>query len=356
MTNARIDRDYTFFLPRFSEASALLRLLVVTNLLALFSTLVPMTATQNFSWEQYFVYVFFMNWVALSFAIIADKMRSRLIRMPRIRAAAVCVVIVSLIVVLYTIIVNQLLVYLYLLAPSPTLMWRSIGHNLVLTMIAGGVLLHYLYMRERLVVRERAELSARLDTLQARIRPHFLFNSMNTVLSLIDIDSRRAGIVVEDLSALFRASLQSAGEVTLYDETVLCRRYLAIEAIRLDGRLQVEWQTPDEETMRKLKIPSLTLQPLLENAVVHGVEPSSRPSLITVLIEYTAGELKIVVTNPIQPVQQKLPERAATGNQMALKNIHDRLQAQYGATARLTTHRTQDFFTAYLSYPFITTL
>ncbi|GAC1373619.1 MAG: alginate biosynthesis two-component system sensor histidine kinase AlgZ [Aquirhabdus sp.] len=353
MTNARIDQDFTFFLPRFSEAGALLRLLVVTNLLALFSALIPMTAAQNFWCEQYFVYVFFMNWVALSFAIIADKMRSRLIRMPRLRAAVVCALIVSVIVVLYTFIVNQLFVYLHLMEPNPTLIWRSIGHNLLLTMIAGGVLLHYLYMRERLVVRERAELSARLDTLQARIRPHFLFNSMNTVLSLIDIDSRRAGMVVEDLSALFRASLQSAGEVTLYDEMVLCRRYLAIESVRLGDRLQVEWQTADEETMRKLKIPSLTLQPLLENAVVHGVEPSSRPSLITVLIEYTAGEVKIVVTNPIQPVQQILPERAATGNQMALKNIHDRLQAQYGATARLTTHRTQGFFTAYLSYPFI---
>lgn len=352
MTNARIDRDYTFFLPRFSEAGALLRLLVMTNLLALFSALVPMTAAQIFSWEQYFVYLFFMNWVALSFAIIADKLRSRLIRMPRIQAAAVCTVIVSVIVVLYTFIVNQLLVYLHLIEPNPALMLRSIGHNLLLTMIAGGVLLHYLYMRERLVVRERAELSARLDTLQARIRPHFLFNSMNTVLSLIDIDSHRAGIVVEDLSALFRASLQSAGEVSLYDEVVLCRRYLAIETVRLGERLQVEWQTPDEETLRKIKIPSLTLQPLLENAVVHGVEPSSRPSLITVLIEWNANEVKIVVNNPIKPAQKMLPERAATGNQMALKNIHDRLQAQYGMTARLSTHRAQDLFTAYLSYPF----
>lgn len=352
MTNACIDQDFTFFLPRFSEAGALLRLLVITNLLALFCVLVPMTAEQNFSWEQYFIYVFFMNWVALSFAIIADKLRSRLIRMPRIQAAAVCAVIVSVIVVLYTLIVNQLLVYLHLIKPNPALMLRSMGHNLLLTMIAGGVLLHYLYMRERLVVRERAELSARLDTLQARIRPHFLFNSMNTVLSLIDIDSRRAGIVVEDLSALFRASLQSAGEVSLYDEVVLCRRYLAIETVRLGDRLQVEWQTPDEEVLRKIKIPSLTLQPLLENAVVHGVEPSSRPSLITVLIEWSANEVKIVVNNPIQAAQKMLPERAATGNQMALKNIHDRLQAQYGLTARLSTHRAHDLFTAYLTYPF----
>jgi len=86
--------------------------------------------------------------------------------------------------------------------------------------------------------------------------------------------------------------------------------------------------------------------------VVHGVEPSANPSVITVLIEWDSSEIKIVVNNPIQPSHQMLPERAATGNQMALKNIHDRLQAQYGMTARLTTHRAQDFFTAYLSYPF----
>jgi len=352
MTHAHIDKDYTFFLPRFSQADVLLRLLIITNLLALFSALVPVSSSQSFSWEKLFVYSLFMSWVAVSFALVADRFRPQLIKMQRIRAALVCLAIAGFIVVFYTMIVNQLLVLMHLLSDDSEQMWQSVLHHLLLTLIAGGVFLHYLYMRERLVVRERAELSARLDTLQARIRPHFLFNSMNTLLSLIEIDSRRAGVVVEDLSALFRASLQSTGEVSLYDEMVLCRRYLAIEGLRLGDRLQVEWHTPDEEILKMLKIPSLTLQPLLENAVVHGVEPSASPSLITVLIEWDSREIKIVVNNPIQLRKPMISERAERGNQMALKNIHDRLQARYGVTARLTTHRAQDFFTAYLSYPF----
>jgi two-component system sensor histidine kinase AlgZ len=352
MTQARIDKDYTFFLPRFSQADVLLRLLIITNLLALFSALVPVGLSQSFSWEVLFIYSFFMNWVAVSFAIVADRLRPQLVKIPRIRAALVCLVIAEFIVMLYTVIVNQLLIFMHVISADPAQLWRSVLHHFLLTLIAGGVFLHYLYMRERLVVRERAELSARLDTLQARIRPHFLFNSMNTLLSLIEIDSRRAGVVVEDLSALFRASLQSTGEVSLYDEVVLCRRYLAIEALRLGDRLQVEWHIPDEDILKKLKIPSLTLQPLLENAVVHGVEPSASPSLITVFIEWDSREIKVVVNNPIQLGKPVLSDRAATGNQMALKNIHDRLQARYGVTARLTTHRAQDFFTAYLSYPF----
>jgi two-component system sensor histidine kinase AlgZ len=352
MTNARIDKDYTFFLPRFSQANVLLRLLVLTNLLALFSALVPVGSSQDFSWEELFIDSFFMNLVGVSFAIVADRIRPQLVKLPRIRAALVCLMIAGVIVVIYTVIVNQFLVLMQLAPADPEQLWRSVVHHVLLTLIAGGVFLHYLYMRERLVVRERAELSARLDTLQARIRPHFLFNSMNTLLSLIEIDSRRAGAVVEDLSALFRASLQSAGEVSVYDEVVLCRRYLAIEALRLGDRLQVEWHIPDEDILRRLKIPSLTLQPLLENAVVHGVEPSANASLITVLIEWDSSEIKVVVNNPIQLRKPVLSDRAEAGNQMALKNIHDRLQAQYGMTARLTTHRAQDFFTAYLSYPF----
>jgi two-component system, LytTR family, sensor histidine kinase AlgZ len=352
MTNVRIDNAATFFLPRFSELGVLLRLLAMVNVLVLFSALLPVSSAEYFAWEKLFGYAFFMNGVAVSFVIIADRLRPHLVNLPLNYAILVCLMIASAIVVIYSLTVNQILVMMQLRVADPSALWRSTLHYVLLTLIAGGVLLHYLCMHERLVIRERAELSARLDTLQARIRPHFLFNSMNTLLSLIEVDSRRAGAVVEDLSALFRASLQSAREVSVYDEVILCRRYLAIESLRLGDRLQVEWHTPDEDTLRMLKIPSLTLQPLLENAVVHGVEPSFNPSVIKVLIEWDSHEIKIVVNNPIQLRKPLLSDRAQAGNQMALKNIHDRLQAQYGATARLTTHRVQDFFTAYLSYPF----
>lgn len=352
MTNVRMDKDARFSLPRFSEVGVILRLLVLINVLALFSTLISTGASGDFSWEQLFIYVFFMNSVAVSFVMIADRLRPQLVKLSPNYAILVCLMIAGAVVLVYSLTINQILVMMQLKIADPSALWRSTLHYLLMTLTVGGVLLHYLYIRERLVVRERAELSARLDTLQARIRPHFLFNSMNTLLSLIEMDSRRAGVVVEDLSALFRASLQSAGEVSVYDEVVLCRRYLAIESLRLGDRLQVEWHMPDEDILKILTIPSLTLQPLLENAVVHGVEPSSSPSLITVLIEWDSREVKIVVNNPTQLRKPLLSERAEAGNQMALKNIHDRLQAQYGATARLKTHRAQDFFTAYLSYPF----
>ncbi|WP_410210589.1 sensor histidine kinase [Aquirhabdus sp.] len=348
--NASVEIDHAFFIPRFSEGRALIRLMVLASLLALFFALSTSSSFEMLTWERLFVFTFFMNWVAVSFAIVAEFLRQRLMRWSRIRAVFVCYVIIGVIVVVYTILVNTVEVLTHLKPWDSLALQEQVIHHLVLAMIISGVVLHYLYMREQLLIRERAELFARLDTLQARIHPHFLFNSMNTLLSLIETDSHQAGAVVEDLSALFRASLQSSGEVTLADEVMLCRRYLAIESLRLGERLQVEWHIPDESILKVLKIPSLTLQPLLENAVVHGVEVSANKSLITVLIEWAADEIKIVVTNPIH--MGNAHHSGRSGNQMALSNIHERLQAQYGTTARLTTHRAREFFTAYLCYPF----
>jgi two-component system sensor histidine kinase AlgZ len=349
---ARPEIDDAFFLPRFAESGALIRILTMAGLLALFLNLVPATALGAFSGEQLFATILFLSVLVLSFAIVADMLRPRLIRYSRRQAVVACYLIVAAIVVIFTIALNQLEVAAHLISWDAGALWSRVIHYLLLAMIVSAVLLHYLYVREQLVVRKRAELFARLDTLQARIRPHFLFNSMNTLLSLIETDSQRAGVVVEDLSALFRASLQASGVVSLYDEVVLCKRYLAIEGLRLGERLQVEWQMPDDVVLQDLKIPSLTLQPLLENAIIHGVEPSAKTSLISVLIEWSAGEVKIVVTNPYLQDKPSFEARPQSGNQMALNNTHERLQAQYGPTARLTTHRAQGLFTAYLTYPF----
>lgn len=349
---ARIEIDDAFFLPRFAESGALLRILVMACLLGLFLTLVPSDTFGAFSGEQLVATILFLCALVLSFAIVADLLRPRLIRYTRRQAVFACYVMIALIVVAFTLVLNQIEVAAHLIVWDAGQLWSRVIHYLLLAMIVSAVLLHYLYVREQLVVRKRAELFARLDTLQARIRPHFLFNSMNTLLSLIETDSERAGVVVEDLSALFRASLQASGVVSLYDEVVLCKRYLAIEGLRLGERLQVEWHVPEDDVLQALKIPSLTLQPLLENAIIHGVEPSAKPSLISVLIEWSAGEVKIVVTNPYLEDKPSFEARPKSGNQMALNNTHERLQAQYGRTARLTTHRAQGLFTAYLTYPF----
>src|SRR5690606_15741716 len=127
------------------------------------------------------------------------------------------------------------------------------------------------YLTQQLRLRQKAELEARIQALQSRIRPHFLFNSMNSIASLIGIDPQAAEAAVEDLSGLFRASLgQSSAEVSLDDEFELCRRYLRMEQLRLGERLRVRWDVDAVPTT--LPIPALSLQPLLENAIYHGIQ------------------------------------------------------------------------------------
>ncbi len=354
---ADADPHAVFFLPSLIQTGPLLRLMIITSVLAVLLVLVPAHTLAEFSADRLFAYLLFMNWCTASFAIITDWIRPYLLQLHRIQAALLCIVLIDVIVVASTLVVHQIQSAMHLITITRHDLIAQCTHNFLLTTLISSVLLHYLYVREQLVLRERAELFARLDTLQARIRPHFLFNSMNTLLSLIETDPRRASIVVEDLSALFRASLKKSGMVTLQEEVRLCKRYLAIESLRLAERLQVEWHVLEDPLLEMIRIPSLTLQPLIENAIIHGIEPSSRPSLISILTEWDGDEVKIVVTNPI-PITHNAAhhshQQRQPGNQMALNNIHERLQAHYGPTARLSTHRGQDFFTAYLSYPYST--
>ena len=148
--------------------------------------------------------------------------------------------------------------------------------------------LRYNYIQRSLHTREESELHARIQALQSRIRPHFLFNSMNIIASLIPVDPDVAETVVEDLSELFRASLQEEGsEVSIEEELALCRRYTRIEYLRLGERLNIEWQI--EDAVESVKIPLLTLQPLLENAIYHGIQPMPEGGTITVSLAYSAN-------------------------------------------------------------------
>ena len=156
---------------------------------------------------------------------------------------------------------------------------------MVITTVIVTSYLRYNYVRRSLQRREESELHARIQALQSRIRPHFLFNSMNIIASLIPVDPAAAETVVEDLSELFRASLQEEGsEVSIDDELALCRRYMRIEFLRLGKRLNINWQI--EVVTDSVRIPLLTLQPLLENAVYHGIQPLPEGGTITVSIKY----------------------------------------------------------------------
>jgi two-component system sensor histidine kinase AlgZ len=189
-------------------------------------------------------------------------------------------------------------------------------------------------------------MDARIAALQARIRPHFLFNSMNIIASLIPVDPDGAERAVEDLSALFRASLrEGATTVPLADEIELCERYLRLEQLRLGERLSIERSIG--VLPAALRIPPLSVQPLLENAVYHGVQPRPEGGCVRLAVSCEPRMLRIEVSNP-------LPGEAAresNGAGMALANIRDRLAAIYGDRASLETARVDGSFVARLAIP-----
>jgi len=247
-------------------------------------------------------------------------------------------------VALFTLIAQWLLSPAALPAlPDPTAMIR----NLLMAAIITLMLLRYFYLQYQHREQERAWLEARVAALQARIQPHFLFNSMNTIASLIGSDPERAEEVVLDLSELFRASLNTAGDrlIPLRDELQLCRRYLAIETTRLGERLRVEWTLSREAD--DVPVPPLTLQPLLENAVYHGIQPLTSGGTISIETELSRDRLYLLIRNPLP----ERGDRSHRGHQMALDNIASRLAAVYGSDAALKTSHDGERFTVTLRLP-----
>ena len=221
--------------------------------------------------------------------------------------------------------------------------WRL----LVLTLATTALLLAYFEVRSRALTPAQAE--ARLAALNARIRPHFLFNSLNGVLSLIRARPQQAEAALESLSDLFRAAMRDPAElVSLADEIDLGRQYLELERLRLGERLTVDWQI--DQIPLDLPIPPLMLQPLLENAIYHGIEPAPQGGTIVIAMARRADELHIVIANPVfsQPLGHALH---AGGNHMALANIRERLALYYDLEARLETEVTENHYEVRIVLP-----
>jgi two-component system sensor histidine kinase AlgZ len=210
----------------------------------------------------------------------------------------------------------------------------GLGRTLAFALASAALILAWLRLRERAFSPALAE--ARLAALQARIRPHFLFNSLNAVLGLMRRDPRRAEQAIEDLAELFRA-LMSDGRsfVRLGDEIALLERYAAIEQLRLGERLRLSWEL-DAAPVDAL-LPPLVLQPLLENAVYHGVEPAAGPGEVLVRIERRGERVRALIENTLAQPPQGAGRSRRHGSRMALENIRERLALFYDAEARLET-------------------
>lgn len=220
---------------------------------------------------------------------------------------------------------------------------------MILAGVFGGVLQHYFELRQRAFSPVLVE--ARLQALQARIRPHFLFNSLNAVLSLIRTEPRKAEDTLEDLADLFRVFMRDTRDMTTLDQEIrLCNKYLAIEKIRLGSRLQVAWHLDgiSEQVIERAQIPALLLQPLIENAVHYGVEPSVEPATIVIRLTRSIDRIEIAITNPYHG--EVVP---SGGNHMALNNIRQRLALLYDVEGSLSTRAADGAFVVHLRIPYV---
>lgn len=189
-----------------------------------------------------------------------------------------------------------------------------------------------------------AAMAARLSELQARIRPHFLFNTLNSAIALVRAEPAKAEALLEDLSDLFRHALTELGDsVTLADEIVLAQRYLAIEQVRFGDRIQVEWVL--DPLADEARLPPLLLQPLVENAVKHGVEPSALGAQIKISTQRRGSTVVIKVTNTV-PAGQGEP-----GHGVALRNVRERLSLLHDVQGQFQSGLKKGIFQVRIEVP-----
>ena len=215
-----------------------------------------------------------------------------------------------------------------------------------LTLFVTGCLIAYFDLRARALAPAIAE--ARIQALQARIRPHFLYNSINAVLSLMRSEPRRAERALEDLADLFRVLMADNRTLApIGAELELTRQYLALESLRLGDRLRVAWHT--DGMPADALVPPLLLQPLVENAVYHGIEPSPAGGEIAIEVGVQGGQLRMKLTNPV-PAES----RQSAGNRMALANIRERLQLHFDVEASMRSEIRDGVYTVIIQLPYLT--
>ncbi|HEX4268403.1 MAG TPA: sensor histidine kinase [Steroidobacteraceae bacterium] len=227
----------------------------------------------------------------------------------------------------------------------PSTAWPFVLRNMAIGFVVIAVALRYFYVTHQWRRNIEMRAAARVHALQARIRPHFLFNSMNTIASLTRSDAALAEQAVQDLADLFRASLSDQHQtITLQEELEVARTYQRIEELRLGPRLQVRWDVDRLPT--DARVPSLILQPLIENAIYHGIEPRPEGGTVSVVGEHAGELITIVVRNPVAA-----RESDREGNRVALANIRERLALLYGELALVKAGRFDEEYIVTLRFP-----
>lgn len=355
--NRSTSNDDTVTLPNLCSVEALLSLVIFGQLLAIV-LVVARLGLAHFSWPVFGLTTFLIEWVILCSVACICPLRSWLSQQKPISAVFACYLMVLGITASFSI-MGQFLLKVH----SDKMLLQTLSHLLIAAIIL-AIFLRYFFLRQRLLDQEQTMLESRIQALQSRIRPHFLFNSMNSIASLISIDASKAEQMVVDLAELFRASLKEPSLVPLSTELALCKRFVDIEQQRLGDRLRVNWSLESfpNGIPEGIETPSLMLQPLLENAIYHGIQPLEEGGEVRVEIEYLRQEVFIRVSNPRLPGAEAgrhtrhrkkvFQKPMLEGNGIAIDNIRYRLNAIYGPKASLRTVQSENEFTVIIRYPF----
>jgi two-component system sensor histidine kinase AlgZ len=290
----------------------------------------------------------FLQWIALTSAAVLCYARPLL---ARLKVTGVTAAVLALLMANTALVSVAALWFDGGAGDPPALdgIWQFLARNEGICVIVTALVLRYFFVEHQWRRQVRAEARSRLDALQARIRPHFLFNSLNTIAALTRSDAARAEQAVEDLADLFRATLRdSQARPRIRDELELTRMYQRIEQQRLGERLQVQWDVTDLPL--DARVPALTIQPLLENAIYHGIESLDRGGTVTITGRFADGKIEIAVLNPVALARAEQNERV--GNRLALDNIRQRLGLAYGVDGALEVERGAEAFKVTLRFPY----
>ena len=334
-------------LPDFCDVRVLFILVLLGELLAIVLTL----AAANYQnlWETLAFTSMIIQWIVLLDSFLLCHLRWWLNQQSHQRtiifsflimqAVGLCISIACLLLDRYLLQTPQ---GMALLSLDELFIYRVLLINLAVSIIV----LRYLYIQYQWQSNLVAQSHAQIQALRARIRPHFLFNSMNTIASLVEDSPQLAECAIEDLADVFRASLSDQDMNTLAAEIELTEAYLNIERLRLGNRLQVDINI--DNTLKNITIPSLTLQPLVENAIYHGIEPIPKGGKISISALQQGGTLVICIHNPRPPATQ---DSYRKGNQIAQNNIKQRLMLHYANQAQFEINDTKEIYTITIRIP-----
>ena len=339
-----------FYLPDFCRAQSVLAVILIAALTAILLTLARHGISPGF-WTDLARVSLFLLWAALGTAASWCAARGFLSRLDVREGTALALALALAVTALVTEGAWWIAAYADR-AVGVANAGSGAGHlrlqvqNLAVCAIAVGIALRYFYVSHQWQANVEAEAQSRVRALQARIRPHFLFNSMNTIASLTRSNPKVAEQAIADLSDLFRASLREHREtIPLAHEIEIARAYERVERLRLGERLQVDWQV--DALPMDATVPALILQPLLENAVYHGIEPLEKGGIIRVSGRRDGNKAVLTIDNPVSPrVFGRRP-----GHRIGLDNVRQRLELMFHGEADVEVIEAPERFVVTLRFP-----